>query len=228
MKLKPLAGLLGCLLVATSSLALAQKPTRQSEIDGFTLVGKDDNSQIYISKQAKPIGDGTLEYSALSLLHKPIALGDGRSVAALLTKDVLDCGKKLNHTAEITYLSPESAVLLTQDAVKVLGEKKWVSVNAGGAPKGAYQAYCLKHPGSVTGRVSGVPVPVPVPMPTRTEIGQQQRIEPPPSPICRDVIRTEKRPFMENVCDYGPQGPVNCRNVQTRWEDYNTTVRVCN
>ena len=224
MKLKPLAGLLGCLLVATSSLALAQKPTRQSEIDGFTLVGKGDNSQIYISKQAKPIGDGTLEYSALSLLHKPIALGDGRSVAALLTKDVLDCGKKLNHTAEITYLSPEFAVLLTQDAVKVLGEKKWVSVNAGGAPKGAYQSHCIKPSGSVTGRVSGVPQPTS----TGIEIGQQQRIEPPPSPICSDVIRTEKRPFMENVCDYGPQGPVNCRNVATRWEDYNTTVRVCN
>lgn len=44
---------------------------------------------------------------------------------------------------------------------------------------------------------------------------------------CRTEIRTERRPFMENVCDYGPQGPTNCRNIATRWEEFQQEVHVC-
>lgn len=45
---------------------------------------------------------------------------------------------------------------------------------------------------------------------------------------CRTVIEYERRPFNENVCDYNTYGPVNCRNVTTRYEQIPHERQVCN
>ncbi|WP_298925244.1 hypothetical protein [uncultured Ramlibacter sp.] len=45
---------------------------------------------------------------------------------------------------------------------------------------------------------------------------------------CKIVTDIEQRPFMENVCDYNNYGPVNCRNIATRYDEIRHERRICN
>jgi len=52
--------------------------------------------------------------------------------------------------------------------------------------------------------------------------------QPAPAMNCRTVVEYEQRPFNENVCDYNAYGPVNCRNVTTRYDQIPHERQVCN
>ncbi len=67
---------------------------------------------------------------------------------------------------------------------------------------------------AVAGPVSPRPAAIP-PAPVRRE------------PRCRTEVDIERRPFNENVCDYNQYGPVNCRNVTTRYDEIRHERQVC-
>ena len=114
-------------------------------------------------------------------------------------------------TRQMARLNVSGYELPMGEGAKVYSDKvniKWSSIEPGTPFDSLFTGLCSKRQNSANSTpTQDLPR-------TANNLPTAQRQK-----VCKTVTRYEHRPFNENVCDYNQYGPINCRNVTTRYED---------